>query len=228
MTERRPNAAAADLPALAARVRRLRAAGADPVRRTLVGIAGPPGAGKSTLAAALVAELGPTAVLVCLDGFHLAQAVLDRHGTQDIKGAPETFDPSGYLALLGRLRHTPRESVYAPHFDRSIEEPIAGAVQVDPSVDIVVTEGNYLLISTPPWDRIADLLDECWYLDVPEPTRLDRLVSRHVVFGRSRDAALRRATEGADGANARLVAACRSRADLIVTDAPLRPADRVQ
>lgn len=211
----------ADVTSLAQRVRRLRGVAADPERRTIVGIAAPPGSGKSTLAAAVVADLAASGVataLIGMDGFHLAQAVLDAAGTAAIKGAPETFDPDGYLALLGRLRAVPRTAVYAPAFDRSLEEPISGAVPVGPEVDVVVTEGNYLLLDPPPWNAIRALLDEAWYLDVPERVRIERLVARHVRFGRAPEAARHRATAGSDGANARLVIGSRGRADLIVTD----------
>jgi len=219
-----PTAPAAGAPGLARRVRHLRELAPDPRRRTVVGIAGPPGAGKSTLAAAVVADLvasGRAAALVGLDGFHLAQRVLDRAGLAPIKGAPETFDPTGYLALLHRLRAIPRETVYAPAFDRSLEEPIAGAVPIGPEVDVVVTEGNYLLLDAPPWGGIRSLLDESWYLQTAEDVRIERLVARHVRFGRAPQEARRRATVGSDGANAALVIASRHAADLVVTDLEL-------
>lgn len=113
--------------------------------RRLLGVAGPPGAGKSTLAAGLAAALGPLAVLVPMDGFHLASNQLHRLGLADWKGAPETFDAAGLVALLRRLRSTEDEVVYAPTFDRDLEEPIAGAIAVPRTVPLVVIEGNYLL-----------------------------------------------------------------------------------
>ncbi len=205
---------APDPGALAARVRAMQAA--DP-HRALVGIAGQPGAGKSTLAAQVVAELGPEAVLVPMDGYHLAQRVLDDAGLGEVKGAPQTFDAAGYLAMLHRLARPLRGSVvYAPEFRREIEEPIAGALPVPHEVRVVVTEGNYLLLDDPPWDEIRLVLDEIWYLDTPEDVRLGRLVDRHVAFGRTPSAALARAVRGSDGANARLVASSRGRADVIL------------
>ena len=149
--------------------------------RLIIGITGAPGAGKSTLAERVVAACGPGAALVCMDGFHLAQQVLDHLGLAEIKGAPETFDAEGYVALLARLAQEPVGTpIYAPEFRRSIEEPIAGAVAVPPSARVIVTEGNYLLLETPPWDRLRSLMAEIWYLDTPEPLRLKRLVDRHV------------------------------------------------
>jgi pantothenate kinase len=216
----------ADVDALAARAHLVAERNAGSGRRTLIGIAAPPGAGKSTLAQAVSVALGPASALVAMDGFHLAQAVLERHGTAERKGAPETFDAEGYLALLARLQGVPRERVYAPEFDRSLEQPIAGAVEVGPEIDIIVTEGNYLLVDRPPWDRVAGLLDEAWYLQIPEELRIDRLVARHVSYGRTPEAARLRATSGTDGTNAALVIRSRPRADVIVTEASLRPADR--
>lgn len=183
----------------------------------MIGIAGPPGAGKTTLAAALVGRLGAGAALVGMDGFHLAQSVLAAHGTTDIKGAPETFDAAGFVAMLTRLRAVPRERVFAPRFERSAEEPIAGAVEVGADTDIVVVEGNYLLLDLPPWSAVRDLTDELWYLHVPEPERRRRLIARHIEFGRTAAAATERATTGSDARNAALVIAGAARADLIIS-----------
>lgn len=187
-------------------------------RRLLLGIAGPPGAGKSTLATELVEALvaaGTSAVLVPMDGFHLAQRELGRLGRADRKGAPDTFDVDGYLALLGRLRDVDGRTVYAPEFRREIEEPVAGAVAVGPDVTVVVTEGNYLLHDEHGWERVRALLDTVWYLDLPQQTRVDRLVARLERHGRS-PADARAWALGPDERNARLVASGRSRADRIV------------
>ncbi|MFF7359368.1 nucleoside/nucleotide kinase family protein [Streptomyces sp. NPDC008125] len=215
-----------DLAPLAARARSL----IVPGRRRILGIAGPPGAGKSTLAAALVEELAGTAVLVPMDGFHLAGAELERLGRAARKGAPDTFDAAGYAALLRRLREagsggapahaaTGGETVYAPAFDRALEEPIAGSVAVEPGVPLVVTEGNYLLHDEGPWAPVRGLLDEVWYLDVRPDVRVRRLVDRHVRFGKPRPYA-ERWVAGPDEANARLVEAGRARADLVVGPRP--------
>lgn len=201
----------ADLDPLVERARGLTTGG-----RRILGVTGPPGSGKSTLSAAVVAALAPAAVLVPMDGFHLANAELARLGRQDRKGAPDTFDAAGYVALLSRLRAQREETVYAPVFDRHLEEAIAGAVPVPADTPLVVTEGNYLLLEDGPWARVRELLDEVWFVDLDDDVRLERLVRRHVEHGRT-PAAAREWVMRSDEANAALVARTRSRADLVVT-----------
>lgn len=198
------------------RARALAAAARASGRRSILGIAGAPGAGKSTLARATVDAVGDAA-LVPMDGFHLAQVELARLGRSDWKGAPDTFDGAGFVALLHRVRERMDETVYAPAFERAIEEPIAGAIPVAPHVPLVVTEGLYLLLDIPPWDQVRSLLDEAWYVDLDPEVRLTRLIDRHVRFGRS-PAAARAWVLRSDEANARLVAASRARADLVVQE----------
>lgn len=189
---------------------------AEPGTRRILGIAGPPGAGKSTLAAWIAEALGPErAVVVPMDGFHLAQAELDRLGRADRKGAPDTFDVAGYVSLLRRVRAPGGPAVYAPVFDRSLEEPIAGSVRVAQDVPLVITEGNYLLHDAPEWAPVRPLLDEVWYLAPDEALRVRRLVDRHVRHGK--DPAFTRAwVARSDESNARLVARGRHRADLVL------------
>ncbi|MFJ2024847.1 nucleoside/nucleotide kinase family protein [Streptomyces sp. NPDC087897] len=202
--------------ALAERARALAESG----RRTVLGIAGPPGAGKSTLAAQLVAALDGRAALVPMDGFHLAAAELARLGRADRKGAPDTFDAAGYAALLRRLRAPdPVHAVYAPAFDRSLEEPVAGALPVGPDVPLVITEGNYLLYDDGPWGEVRALLDEVWFLDLDPVVRAGRLVDRHVRHGRPRPRAEEWVARS-DEANARLVERGRGRADVLVRLTP--------
>ncbi|MFD8232579.1 nucleoside/nucleotide kinase family protein [Streptomyces sp. NPDC059696] len=197
--------------------------------RAILGIAGGPGAGKSTLAEHLVRELNgtgePWVAHVPMDGFHLADAELERLGLRDRKGAPETFDVAGYAALLRRLRDEPGDDiVYAPGFERALEQPIAGALPVPPSARLVVTEGNYLLLQTGSWSRVRRLLDEVWFCELPERERVRRLVARHERFGKTHEEAVAWVSRS-DERNAELVATTRARADLAVPE-PAMPRRR--
>lgn len=185
----------------------------------MIGVAGPPGAGKSTVTGHLrqvLQERGTRSAVVGMDGFHLAQAELERLGRQRRKGAPDTFDAHGYVALLHRLREHPAHTVYAPRYVReALEEPIGSAVPVPPGVQVVLTEGNYLLLPQEPWDQIPRLLDEVWFIGTGEDVRRQRLLARHLAAGKSQAEALA-FTDGSDAANADLIAATRHRADLII------------
>ena len=183
--------------------------------RVLLGIVGPPGVGKSTLAAAVVRYAGAAAVGVPMDGFHLADAELDRLGRRGRKGAVDTFDGYGYVALLVRIRAETGSVVYAPAFDRDLEQPVAGAVAVPPTARLVVTEGNYLLDREAPWDQVVALLDETWYVHLDDGVRRKRLVARHRRFGRP-PAGARAWEQTVDQPNALRVAAARGRADRVV------------
>jgi pantothenate kinase len=190
-------------------------------RRSLLGITGAPGAGKSTLAAALVERLrheGVGVAHVPMDGFHLADVALIERGILDRKGALETFDAHGYLALLRRLRTELDHDVLAPDFDRTLEQPLAGAITVRPDDRLVVTEGNYLLDDEGAWPEVHAALDETWFVDIDDRVRLERLVRRHVEFGKSETHAATWVAE-VDEANARRIIARRSAADLVVDDA---------
>lgn len=186
--------------------------------RTILGIAGAPGAGKSTLAEAVRAELDgrhiPTAI-VPMDGYHLADVSLTALGLLDRKGAPETFDADGYVHLLRRLRDRGDRPVYAPGFERDLEQPIAAAISVAPDVEVVITEGNYLLLDEGAWADVAGLLDERWYVDLDDEVRRSRLVQRHVRFGKAPDAAAAWVDE-VDEPNAARVHRSRARADRLV------------
>jgi pantothenate kinase len=184
-------------------------------RRLLIGISGAPGAGKSSLAAFLLDLLGDRGAHVPMDGFHLADVELVRQGLLDRKGAPETFDALGYAALLGRIRSCSTDTVYAPAFDRGLEQPLAGAIAVPPSADVVVTEGSYLTLDQPVWREVRARLDEVWHVSCGEPLRLARLLARHVEFGKS-EAAAREWVARVDEPNARLVEDSAHRADRLL------------
>ena len=201
-----------DLRALAERALALTHGG----RRALLGITGAPGAGKSTLVVDLLALLPAESVAhVPMDGFHLADVELDRLGRRARKGAPDTFDVAGYVSVLRRIREDTADVVYAPGFERTLDQPIAASIAVGPAARLVVTEGNYLLHHEGLWPSLGQVLNEVWYVDLPDAVRLDRLVARHTAYGKTADQASAWA-RGSDQANADLVAGTRGRADLVV------------
>ncbi|MEV5964044.1 nucleoside/nucleotide kinase family protein [Kribbella sp. NPDC051952] len=187
--------------------------------RSILGITGAPAAGKSTYAEQLTAKLtadGYKVVLVPMDGYHLAQSVLEELGLADVKGAPHTFDGNGFVALLRRLKEASDEQIWAPRFDRGLEDSIAASIGVAPEVTLVVTEGNYLLLDEMPWATVRTLVDQCWYVAVPEQVRHERLEARHRRYGRSAEEAHER-TFGSDERNAQLIAATAAAADALIT-----------
>lgn len=196
-------------PALIARVEALLAGGGR-----ILGIAGAPGSGKSTLAAALVAHFGEGAALLPMDGFHLADEELARLGRADRKGAPDTFDVDGYVATLKRVRDRAHD-VLAPRFHREIEAAVAGAIRISTRHDLVVTEGNYLLLLEGHWQQVKPLLDEAWLVRPPDEVRRARLVARHVHHGRTPVAAANW-VDTVDEPNARLIAALSATPDLVI------------
>lgn len=188
----------------------------DGGQRTLLGITGAPGSGKSTFAAWLQRHFGAElAVVVPMDGFHLGNAIIDGTPLRQRKGAMDTFDVGGYLSLLQRLVRRDEDVVYAPEFRRTLDEPVAASIAVPASVPLVITEGNYLLAETPQWKEVRAQLDEVWFMDTAPELRLGRLVDRHVEFGMVRAAAEAWAT-GPDEANAVLIESTRQRADRII------------
>jgi pantothenate kinase len=198
---------------LVARARRLTESG----ERKLLGIGGAPGSGKSTLARRLVQALDGEAVLVEMDGFHLAHSELERMRIVERKGAPDTFDIPGYVDLLGRLKACGPDIIYAPEFRREIEDPVAGAVPVPPEIPLVVTEGNYLLLNYDKWKRVRIVLDDAWFLMIDEDLRVQRLIERHLRYGRTQAEAEERVLHGTDHVNALMVNASKSSADLVIT-----------
>ncbi|TXT37859.1 MAG: putative kinase [Comamonadaceae bacterium] len=186
-------------------------------KRAILGVVAPPGAGKSTLAQALLRRYGDALQVVPMDGFHLANSELERLGRRGRKGAPDTFDAAGFVSLLARIKsqQVGDAVVYAPEFRREIEEAVAGAIAVLPSTPLIVVEGNYLLLDDAPWPQVRGLTDEIWYLDVPDTVRHARLLARHMQFGRTRAAALDWITH-TDEPNAVRIAQARQHADVCV------------
>ncbi len=176
-------------------------------QRWVVGLAGPPGSGKSTLAARLSAELD--APIAPMDGYHLPNSVLDQRGVRSVKGSPNTFDVDAFTSMLAALRMP--NDVVLPDFDRDIDEPRPDRIRVPGDAPIVIVEGNYLLV----WPEVADLIDMIGYVVVPRGLRVQRLIARHVEFGKSPSAA-REFVHDSDERNAELIEAARSLADFEV------------
>lgn len=207
-------------PAVLQRARALLASG----QRKILGLVAAPGAGKSTLAQSLLQALGQQAQIVPMDGFHLANSELKRLGRAGRKGAPDTFDAAGYVNLLRRIRgQAPGETIYAPEYRRELEEGIAGAIAVDASTPLIITEGNYLLLEDGAWGDVRGVLDEAWFLDLDASVRHQRLLERHMRFGRSQEAALAWIA-GTDEPNAQRIERTRQRADWVIReDKPAAP-----
>ncbi|BBE24296.1 nucleoside/nucleotide kinase family protein [Arthrobacter sp. MN05-02] len=189
----------------------------------VIGVVGPPGAGKTTLVEQLIKRLNTEEEAparqryahVPMDGYHLADVELTRLDRLDRKGAPNTFDALGYAALLQRLREPRNAVVYAPGFERTIEQPIAGAVPVYPSATTILTEGNYLLLDEPGWREVQEQCTEIWYCEQDDELRIERLIARHVRFGKT-PAAAADWVDQVDEPNGRLIRTTRDRADLVI------------
>jgi pantothenate kinase len=192
----------------------LAAVDAEP-ERFLLGIAGPPAAGKTTLASALAAIVRERrgthfAVVAPLDGFHLPNRTLDERGLRAVKGAPETFDVEQFVRLLQRVRGV-GDTILWPDFDRSLDEPTPDAIAIPPEARLVITEGNYLLLARPGWSEVQPLLDDVWYVDTPWDVLRSRLIARQLAGGRSEEEAVRH-VDGSDLPNAKVVARTQVRA----------------
>jgi pantothenate kinase len=190
-------------------------------RRVMLGIAGPPGGGKSTVTAALrdaidaVAGAG-TAAIVPMDGFHLHNDILDARGIRDRKGAPETFDAEGFVELLKRVR-AGEAPLPVPIFAHNQDNPVPGGIVLTAANRIALVEGNYLYLKSGAWPGVPPLLDRKLFLAVDRDECRRRLVPRHIAAGKTEEHA-RRHVENVDLRNHDLIAADLDPASVIVHD----------
>jgi pantothenate kinase len=176
----------------------------------IVGIVGPPGSGKSTLASELSHCIAAQHSVVPMDGFHYPQDTLRAMNRRDRMGAPDTFDAQALAELLELVKDR-NGPVAFPEFDRTIEEPKPNSITVIPDDELVIVEGNYLLLDDPHWAPVGKLLDLSIYVDIPDALRHQRLIKRHVDYGKSAEDAAEWVNR-VDAPNARFVEAARSRA----------------
>jgi pantothenate kinase len=183
--------------------------------RVIIGIVGKPGAGKSTITDYIMKNIKIQAALVPMDGYHLSNKVLIELGRRERKGAPDTFDAKGFTSLLERIRNNVDEDIYFPVFHREFEESYSAEGVVEAGTRLVLTEGNYLLVDDEKWGGIRPLLNESWYLAPDDAVRQERLIARHMKYGKSKEEA-EFWSLGSDEANAQVVAASSKYATRIV------------
>ncbi len=186
--------------------------------RFLLGLVGPPGGGKSTVAVALCDELnrrdGDCWAVLGMDGFHLSNAILHELGRRNRKGAYDTFDVAGFTNTLRRIVTETASPVYLPVFHREIEESISAEAAIAPHIRGIIIEGNYLLCDVGGWEQVRDLLNICWYIDSDAELRRTRLINRATeTYGSPAGEAW---VTNVDEVNAKLIESTAASADLVV------------
>ena len=189
--------------------------------RQVLGIAGGPGVGKSTLAQKLAAGFGTAVAYVPMDGFHMRHAKLEGLGTVADKGMPHTFEGAAFAEFLAGLKAATGD-MSGPGYSRKIEDVVDNAFTVPASTRLLVVEGNYLLLAMAPWWKVKPLLDRAVFISVPRELVRARLLKRHAEEGLFTEERNRAHIERVDLSNYDLVARSRPRADVaidLITDA---------
>jgi len=185
-------------------------------KRTLVGIVGKPGAGKSTVVELIQKKYGPEEVSVIpMDGFHLSNEELINLGRCDRKGAPDTFDVSGFISLIKKVKHEPQVDYKFPIFHREIEASVNDEGVVPKESKVIVIEGNYLFSEEHNWNGLFPLLDHTWFIEIDDEVRIERLIARHIHYGKTPVEA-ENWSRGSDEANARFIELTAHRASNII------------
>ena len=185
--------------------------------RFILGIVGKPGVGKSTFTDFLREHLSQDLLAILpMDGFHMSNEELIELGRRDRKGAPDTFDVASFTQTLAAIKESNGADIKFPIFKREIEASIPDAGLIPAQAKLVIVEGNYLLHDQSGWEQVVSFLDEAWYLHVHDELRMQRLIARHIAFGKSPEDA-KDWSEGTDEANARVIDKSESKADFVVT-----------
>ena len=185
--------------------------------RFILGIVGKPGVGKSTFTQFLSEHIASESISILpMDGFHMSNEKLIEFGRRDRKGAPDTFDVDNFAKSLADVRAGHGSDIRFPIFKREIEASIPDAGLIPAQAKLVIVEGNYLLHDDFGWEKIGDYLDETWFLDLDDELRMQRLIARHIQYGKTPEAA-NEWSRGTDEVNARLIEQSRSRATFTVT-----------
>ena len=194
-------------------------------KRFVLAITGVPGAGKSTLADLLMENINrvlkeESAIVIPMDGYHYHNDILIEKGLLSLKGIPQTFDSQRFVTLIKDIASEKIEKLYCPSYDRRLHNPVERSIVIEKKHKIIIVEGNYLLLDTYPWNELANFFDESWFIETPLTTTKERLISRHVLTGRSFEEALSKISS-TDAPNAELIIQTRLRATNVITVATI-------
>lgn len=187
-----------------------------PNPRSIIGIVGKPGAGKSTVVSEIEKRFDSSQVSVIpMDGYHLSNEELISLDRRDRKGAPDTFDTQAFIELLSIVKNNAESEQRFPVFHREIEASIENEGSVPSGVKVIVVEGNYLFSEEHNWQGVFPLLDHTWFIEIDDEVRIERLIARHIRFGKTKEDA-ENWSKGSDEANARFIAKTASKAKNLI------------